>query len=126
MDKRRSRRQFDANRHLEPEKLLKLETVCNQFLPFPGARSCLVTNPIKDVFKGIIGSYGKVKDAPAFIAFIGNMDRATVQEEVGYTGEGVILEATALDLPPKVIPPRERYIHKYQIKALIFPTQLYF
>ena len=57
-----------------------------------------MTESVKDVFKGIIGSYGKVKDAPAFIAFIGNMDSASVQEEVGYTGEGVILEATALGL----------------------------
>ena len=44
------------------------------------------------------GSYGKVKDASAFIAFIGSMDSPNVQEEVGYTGEGIILEATALGL----------------------------
>ena len=67
-------------------------------MPFPNARSCLVTESIKDVFKGIVGSYGKVKGAPAFIAFIGNIDSDSVQEEVGYTGEGVILEATALGL----------------------------
>jgi len=65
---------------------------------FPNARSCLVTESVKDVFKSIIGSYGKIKGAPAFIAFIGNMNSASVQEEVGYTGEGVILEATTLGL----------------------------
>ena len=32
------------------------------------------------------------------MAFIGNMGSASVQEEVGYTGEGVILEATSLGL----------------------------
>lgn len=53
---------------------------------------------MQDVFKGFLGSYGKVKGAPAFIAFIGSMDDPHVQEEVGYTGEGIILEATALGL----------------------------
>ena len=57
-----------------------------------------MTEPTKDVFKGILGSYGKVSGAPAFIAFIGDMRASSVQEEVGYTGEGIILEATALGL----------------------------
>jgi len=96
--KRRSRRHFDPNRPLEPDTLAALDIVCNQFAPFPNARSRLVTESAKSVFKGIIGSYGKIKDAPAFIAFIGNMDHPFVQEEVGYTGEGIILEATALGL----------------------------
>ena len=43
-------------------------------------------------------SWVKSKVQPAFIAFIGNMNSASVQEEVGYTGEGVILEATELGL----------------------------
>ncbi len=33
-----------------------------------------------------------------FIAFIRDMNSPFVQEEVGYTGEGIILEATALGL----------------------------
>ncbi len=57
-----------------------------------------MTESVQDVFRGIIGSYGKIKDAPAFIAFIGDMDSVSVQEEIGYTGEGVILEATSLGL----------------------------
>lgn len=57
-----------------------------------------MNEPAKDVFKGIIGGYGKVSGAPAFIAFIGDMRAPSVQEEVGYTGEGIILEATALGL----------------------------
>jgi len=58
----------------------------------------LVTKSADKVFKGAIGSYGKIKDAPAFVAFIGKMESPHVQEEVGYTGEGIILEATALQL----------------------------
>jgi len=98
IEKRRSRRHFDPNLPIAPEALAALDKVCNQFDPFPHARSRLVTESAKSVFKGIIGSYGKIKDAPAFIAFIGNMDDPFVQEEVGYTGEGIILEATALGL----------------------------
>ena len=98
IEKRRSRRHFDLNRSIESKKKVALDTVCKQFRPFPQARSCLVTESVKDVFKGIVSSYGKIKNAPAFIAFIGKMDHPFVQEKVGYTGEGVILEATALGL----------------------------
>jgi len=98
IEKRRSRRYFDPNLPLAPETLAALDKVCNQFVPFPHARSRLVTESADSVFKGIIGSYGRIKNAPAFIAFIGNISDPLVQEEVGYTGEGIILEATALGL----------------------------
>ncbi len=98
IEKRRSRRRFDPNLPLAPETLVALDKVCNQLAPFPHARSRLVTESAETVFKGVIGSYGKIRDASAFIAFIGNMDDPFVQEEVGYTGEGIILEATALGL----------------------------
>ena len=96
--KRRSRRHFDPNLPIAPETLAALDRVCNQFAPFPHARSRLVAESAETVFKGIIGSYGKIKDFPAFIAFIGDMGDPFVQEKVGYTGEGIILEATALGL----------------------------
>ena len=98
IEKRRSRRHFDPNLPIAPEALAALDKVCNRFAPFPHARSRLVTESAKSVFKGIIGSFGRIKDAQAFIAFIGNMDDPFVQEEVGYTGEGIVLEATALGL----------------------------
>jgi nitroreductase len=98
IEKRRSRRHFDPNLPIVPEALAALDKVCNQFAPFPDARSRLETESAESVFKGIVGSYGKVKGAPAFIAFIANMDDPFVQEKVGYTGEAVILEATALGL----------------------------
>ncbi len=98
IEKRRSRRHFDESRPIESDTLSALDIVCKRFRLFPNARSCLVTELVKGVFRGIVGSYGKIKDAPAFVAFIGNMDSVSVQEEVGYTGEGVILEATALGL----------------------------
>jgi len=95
---RRSRRHYNTCHPIESNTLFCLDTVCQQFNPFPSARSCLVNKPAKSVIKSIIGSYGKMEGAPAFIAFIGNMDSGSVQEEVGYTGEGIILEVTALGL----------------------------
>jgi nitroreductase len=98
IERRRSRRHFDPNLFIAPETLAALDEVCNQFAPFPHARSRLVTESAEAVFKGIVGSYGKIRGALAFIAFIGNTDGPFVQEEVGFTGEGIILEATALGL----------------------------
>lgn len=96
--RRGSRRHFDPNRPIESGSLAALDTVCREFTPFPHARAYLVSEPAKDIFKGIVGGYGKVSGAPAFIAFIGDMRAPSVQEEVGYTGEGIVLEATALGL----------------------------
>jgi nitroreductase len=98
IEKRRSRRRFDPDLPITPETVAALEKVCSEFTPFPGARSRLVTESYDSVFKGVIGSYGKVKGTQTFIAFIGDMDDQFVQEKVGYTGEAIILEATALGL----------------------------
>lgn len=95
--KRRSRRQFDS-KPVPSEVLERLRSFCAEFRPFPNARAVVVTESPDKVFKGIAGSYGKIKGAPAFIAFIGDMKSPNVQEEVGYLGEGVILEATSLNL----------------------------
>jgi len=98
IEKRRSRRQFDIARPVPPDLLIQLNSTCASFRPFPNARAELVTESSGRIFKGVVGAFGKVKDAPAFIAFIGNMESPYIQEEVGYTGEGIILEATALGL----------------------------
>lgn len=94
---RRSRRKYDSTQ-LESRQADELERICREFRPFPQARAVLVTDSPDSVFKGAVGPYGKVKGAPAFIAFIGDMDDPHVQEKVGYLGEGIILEATAMGL----------------------------
>lgn len=76
----------------------RIERVCAEFRPFPEARAALVREPVDMVAKGILGSYGRVSGAPCYLAFIGRMDSGRVQECVGYTGEALILEATALGL----------------------------
>jgi nitroreductase len=95
---RRSRRQFDASRSVPDQVLKDLKSVCDDFRPFSNTRAVLITRNADEIFKGVIGAYGKVKDAPAAIAFIGDMADTNVQEKTGYMGEGIILEATALGL----------------------------
>jgi nitroreductase len=95
---RRSRRQFDRFKLVSPEILESLSSLCREFRPFPHARAELVTESAERVFRGIIGQYGKITGASSFIAFIGDITSSSVQEEIGYTGEGIVLEATALGL----------------------------
>ncbi|HBV98946.1 MAG: nitroreductase [Peptococcaceae bacterium BICA1-7] len=94
---RRSRRRFDS-RPIETALAERLDSMCRKFRPFPGARAVLVNQPPDRIFKGAVGHYGSIKGAPAFIAFIGESGDPHVNEKVGYTGEGIILEATALGL----------------------------
>jgi hypothetical protein len=95
---RRSRRNYDITMPVESVALTALEAVCKDFRPFSGARAELITEHADDVFKGVIGSFGKIKNSSIAIAFIGDMTDVNVQEKVGYVGEGIILEATALKL----------------------------
>jgi len=78
--------------------LTQIRSTCIEFRPFSDARAVLVTEAPNYIFKGAVGPYGKVRGAPALIAFIGNMESAHVQEHLGYTGEGIILETEALHL----------------------------
>jgi nitroreductase len=95
--KRHSRRTYSAEVP-EENKLARLDHVCREFRPFPEVRSELVRRSPETVFKGLVGHYGRVNGAPIYIAFIGKMSSPAVQEAAGYTGEGIILEATALAL----------------------------
>jgi nitroreductase len=95
--KRRSRRLFYP-RPVDPGLLGHLNTLCSEFRPFKEARAVLVNKSPEKVFKGILANYGKIRGAPAFVAFIGNITDTHIHEKIGYTGEGVVLEATALNL----------------------------
>jgi nitroreductase len=94
---RRSRRKYEPET-LPEEKLDRLASVCQNFRPFPNARAVLVLEPADQIYRGFIGSYGKIEHAPSYIAFVGDMASPQVQESIGYTGEAIILEATALGL----------------------------
>lgn len=96
--KRRSRRQFNGKKL--PQNIVAYlhqfsEELSNQL---EGVRAVLVTEKPDEVFKGAVGSYGSIKNAPAYIAFIGDMSHPRVQEQLGYLGESFILEATYQEL----------------------------
>jgi len=97
ISKRRSIRQYEP-KPVEAVSLEAMRRVCAEFRPFQSARAVLVADPSEDIFRGIPGGYGKVSGARALVAFIGNMQSPDVQVALGYAGEGVILEATALGL----------------------------
>jgi hypothetical protein len=94
---RRSRRRYNRV-PLEPAQLAQLQTICREFRPYPQARAEFITKSPDEVLRGIVASYGKIKGAQALIAFIGDIDERYVNEKVGYTGEGIVLEATAMGL----------------------------
>lgn len=95
---RRSRRQFTGT-PVKNGKWQRLETLVKRLnTGFSGARLKLINNPPDDVFKGAVGPYGKITGAPAYVAFIGNTADPNYHEKVGYLGQCLILETTALRL----------------------------
>lgn len=63
-----------------------------------GIRFMLIEGDVDSVFKGIIGSYGRIQNAPACVVFTGSASDADVEEKIGYYGESFILEAASLGL----------------------------
>lgn len=90
LDQEISRRQFDSHK-IKPNDLERLKKVCKTFRPFKEVRIVLINHSADKVFKGIVSHYGKIKGAPAFIAFIGDMEDLNIHEKAGYTGEGIVL-----------------------------------
>jgi nitroreductase len=96
--KRHSRRQYESGKAVSPEIWQRLQTVARTFKPFPGVRVELADAAAETIFKGALGPYGKVKGAPDYTVIIGDTSQPNFQEAAGYTGEGLILEATSMGL----------------------------
>ena len=94
---RRSRRAFDG-RALSSEDLDAIATLCSRFAPYADARVLLLPEAPPAVFTGLVGSYGKVTGAPSAIVFIADASSPNADEHLGYTGEGIVLAATARGL----------------------------
>ena len=92
---RRSRRRYTAQRLLTTELASRMQHVCEDFRPFPCVRAVFIERAPETLFWGIIGGYGKIKGATSAIIFIGNSTDISYREAVGYSGEGIILEATS-------------------------------
>jgi hypothetical protein len=95
--RRLSRRVFDGQ-PVDAGLLDAMETCCHEFRPYPGVRTALLRAPQIDVFTGIVGSYGKVVGSPHVLVFIADERAPFPDQHVGFTGEGVVLEATRLGL----------------------------
>lgn len=93
---RRSRRSFDG-RAISEKELVALTRVCRDFRPFGSARVEFVTEPATDVFRGAVGSYGKVTGAPHVLVMVAP-DDAPGHVAAGYVGEAAVLEAAAIGL----------------------------
>ncbi|GAB4291114.1 MAG: nitroreductase family protein [Coriobacteriia bacterium] len=98
VSERRSRRSFTGER---PDTLVlsELEDVARAFRPFGElSRAVVIRDAPPGLFMGIVGSYGGVSGAPCALAFVGPAEDMRSRAAVGYTGEGLVLEATALGL----------------------------
>lgn len=94
---RRSRRRFDGQA-CTPAQLESVAAICAGFRPYPDARVEFVHEPGADVFRGIVGSYGKVAGAPHLLVVIASRDSEHAQQHAGFIGEAAILEATSAGL----------------------------
>jgi nitroreductase len=98
INSRISRRNYAKGRPIDPGLKERLHAICTGFRPFPSARVELIAETPDDIFANALGFYGNIKNAPAFLAFIGKTSDPNMQEKLGYTGEGIILDATTLGL----------------------------
>lgn len=92
---RRSRRSFDGTA-LPDSTLEAIAEAVERWRPAHEARVVLVPQAPEAFFKGIVGGYGRISGAPSALAMIGTSDSVVAQASTGYTGEALILEATAL------------------------------
>jgi hypothetical protein len=95
--RRLSRRAFNGE-PVEAAMLDAIDLCCREFRPYPDARAVLVRAPQVEVFTGIVGSYGKVSGSPHLLVFIADERAPFADQHVGYTGEGVVLEAARVGL----------------------------
>ncbi|MBN2840157.1 MAG: nitroreductase [Coriobacteriia bacterium] len=93
--RRRSRRSY-TERPVSSADLDTLERLARDFRPWTGARVELVREAPAGLFMGIVGAYGGVSGASSAFVFVGSAGAAP--EAVGFTGEALVLEATALGL----------------------------
>ncbi len=97
IESRRSRRRYDGV-PVAHDDLEALQACINGFQPTSTARVVLLRHAPKNLFKGLVGSYGRIEGVVSAMAFIGRENDPAVQESVGYVGEGLVLESTRFGL----------------------------
>jgi len=94
---RKSRRSFDGE-PIADETLDELDDFLGKLCTGEGARVHLIRSAPETLFKGIVGSYGRISGAPSALAFIAQATDEHAMTEIGYLGEAAVLEATRLGL----------------------------
>jgi len=95
---RRSRRKF-LSKPIDTQDIDHLKELCAILnSSIEGVRVVFTPEGPQPVLKGVIGSFGKIKGAPAYTTLIGDIKKPNVQEKVGYIGECFVLEATSMGL----------------------------
>jgi nitroreductase len=95
---RKSRRSFMADRPITEDQFNRLESLSRTFRPFSDARVKIIRQAPDNILRGIIGSYGRITGAPAYAVMLGTASSPSSPEHVGYIGEALLLEATAIGL----------------------------
>lgn len=90
---RRARRSYTGE-PIPHDDLAGLADFAERWRPWPGARCAVIAEAPPSLFMGVIGAYGGISGSPSALAFIGSGPA----EAVGYSGEAMVLEATASGL----------------------------
>ena len=95
---RTSHRRYDSTA-VAGDVVARLRAFCETQRPSDNARVTIIEGSTDRLFTGVLGkfagSYGRVEGAPLAAAFVG---REGHEGEIGYLGEGFILEATTMEL----------------------------
>lgn len=102
IEHRHSVRSYTGEPLPKAEREQLLQFLQNGWEPYPGVRTRVVllegTDTTSKIFKGFLGSYGAVQNAPAMMCMIANVDDPYFYEATGYMGEQCVLYATRLGL----------------------------
>lgn len=63
-----------------------------------GVKVYLINQESEDIFTGIIGSYGKINNAPSYFMLVGDTSNENIYALAGYLGEYLVLEAQAKNM----------------------------
>lgn len=80
------------------EQIAAFHRLCSALDTYDDARVVFSESPDTDVFRGMLGSYGKVTGAPHLMLMIANEKSPVSHQHAGYLGEVAVLEATAQGL----------------------------
>lgn len=94
----RSSRRSYTGEPIDSATLNAIESFAEEFRPSGIARTIVLREAPEAIFTGIVGAYGRVSGSPSALAIVGSAGATGAEECAGYTGEGVVLEATRLGL----------------------------